>query len=602
MTNAAQVRAPIVGSVIELASVGTLVDAGERVAVIESMKMHHPVATPAPGRVSAVHARVGQVVKVGDRLLSVDVDASVAPAAPASPDPGDRADRVPPALTEVRDRRRFGLDEERPEAVARRHATGRRTARENLADLVDPGSFVEYGPLVIAAQRRRRSKDELITKTPADGLVGGVAEVHGRRCVVMSYDYLVLAGTQGYQNHRKKDRLFDLAMRMDLPVVILAEGGGGRPGDTDGVTVAGLDCLAFGLLARLAARVPVVGVNTGYCFAGNAALFGMSDIRIATTDSYLGMAGPAMIEGGGLGVVAPTEIGPVGDQAANGVLDIVVADDAEAMSCARTVLEFLAPAGRSFGRPDPDELRLAVPADRRELYPMRQVLHGLVDLDSLLELRARHAPNMITALGRFEGRPLAVVANDAAHLGGAIDSAAARSAARMLRLAEKWRLPVVFVCDTPGFMVGPEAERTGLVEAAGDLFVANGALTVPYLTIVTRKGYGLGAQAMAGGGFKFPVATVGWPTSEFGGMGLEGFVRLGYRDELAAIEDDAERNARFEEMVAAMYEHGRGLSMADHFEIDDVIDPAESERWIRLLWSPAAEPGQHGPAGPWQGG
>ncbi len=548
--------------------------------VVESMKMEHPIVTPFDCVVLASEVTAGSQVDAGQVLVRVQRSESVATM------PVDEVrSSASVVLHEVLERRAYGLDENRQAAVAKRHAAGRKTAREYIAALTDSETFVEYGPLVLAAQRSRRGKDELISKTPGDGLVGGIAEVSGVRCVVLTYDYMVLAGTQGHQNHRKKDRIFELAERMGLPVIVFVEGGGGRPGESDGVTVAGLDCLAFALLAKLALSVPVIGINTGYCFAGNAALFGMCDVRIATTNSFVGMAGPAMIEGGGLGIVDPTDIGPTSDQSTNGVIDIVVADDDEAIVAVRRLV------GVMTGRPSdlkdrqgPERLRTLVPDNRREIYDMRQVVEVAFDIDSVIEVRPGFGRSAITAFARFEGRPLVVVANDPSHLGGAIDTDTARSVARMLRLAEKLQLPVAFFCDTPGFMVGPDVERTGLVDAAGRLFIDGAALTVPFLTVVTRKGYGLGAQAMAGGGFKQPIATVAWPTSEFGGMGLEGFVKLGYRDELAAIDNDIEREARYEEMVARMYEIGKGLSMADHFEIDDVIDPAETSNWLRLLF------------------
>ncbi len=575
-----ELTSPLIGTVVRSPVEGEEIRAGSPVVVIESMKMEHPVLAPFDCVV------LSGVVGSGDQVDAGQVVAAVERTEPISQTSVvNEAFEESTALHEVLARRAYGLDENRPGAVSKRHASGRKTAREYVAGLVDPGTFVEYGPLVLAAQRARRGKEELISKTPGDGLVGGIGEIEGIRCLVMTYDYMVLAGTQGHQNHRKKDRLFELAERMKLPVVIFVEGGGGRPGESDGVTVAGLDCLAFALLARLALSVPVIGVNTGFCFAGNAALFGMCDIRISTEDSFVGMAGPAMIEGGGLGIVAPTEIGPTSEQSGNGVLDIVVTDEARAIRTVKNLLGVMTAVTVDTGeRHEPATMRRLVPDNRREIYDMRAVLTAALDIDSMIELRADFGKSAITTLGRFEGRPLVAIANDPQHLGGAIDTDTARSVSRMLRLAEKLQLPVVFFCDTPGFMVGPEVERTGLVDAAGALFVDGAALTVPFLTVVTRKGYGLGAQAMAGGGFKQPIATVAWPTSEFGGMGLEGFVKLGYRDELAAIDDDDERESRYEEMVARMYEVGKGLSMADHFEIDDVIDPAETVAWMRLLF------------------
>ena len=489
----------------------------------------------------------------------------------------------------MRERHALGLDEARPEAVAKRRARGRRTARENLAELVDEGTYVEYGPLIFAAQERRRPREELIARTPADGLVAGVGEVEGNPCVAMSYDYTVLAGTQGMRGHLKKDRLFELAARRRLPVVLFAEGGGGRPGDVDVPMVAGLDCRAFNLFGRLSGLVPLVGIASGYCFAGNAALLGCCDVVIATEDSSIGMGGPAMIEGGGLGVHEPQEVGPIEVQHANGVVDLRVADDRAAVAAAKRYLSYFHGPTEHFTAPDQRLLREILPERRRRIYEVRRVLHTLCDEGSVLELRDGFGAGIVTALARVEGHPLGVIANDPAHLGGAIDADGADKAARFLTLCDAFALPVLFLCDTPGFMVGPAAERTATVRHFARLFTIGANLAIPFGTIVLRKGYGLGAQAMAGGSFKAPLFTVGWPTSEFGGMGLEGAVRLGMRRELDAIADPAERERVFEATVAAAYEHGRGLNMAAHGEIDDVIDPADSRRWIATLFDPPVE-------------
>jgi acetyl-CoA carboxylase carboxyltransferase component len=485
----------------------------------------------------------------------------------------------------VRERHELGLDAARPDAVARRHEQGRRTTRENLAELLDEGTFVEYRPLVFAAQERRRAREELIERTPADGLVAGVGDVAGMRCVAMSYDYTVLAGTQGMRGHAKKDRLFELAERRRLPVVLFAEGGGGRPGDVDWPMVAGLDCRAFNLFARLSGLVPLVGIASGNCFAGNAALLGCCDVVIATEDSSIGMGGPAMIEGGGLGSFEPGEVGPIDVQDANGVVDLRVADDRAAVAAARRYLSYFGPPSDDLRVPDQTLLRDLVPERRRQIYDVRRAIDGLCDADSVLELRRGWGAGIVTALARVDGRALGVIANSPPHLGGAIDSEGADKAARFMQLCDAYELPILFLCDTPGFMVGPAAERTATVRHFARMFVIGANLTVPTGTIVLRKGYGLGAQAMAGGGFTAPLFTIGWPTSEFGGMGLEGAVRLGMRRELQAIEDEAERERVYQATVAAAYEHGRGLNMAAYGEIDDVIDPADSRRWIATLFA-----------------
>jgi acetyl-CoA carboxylase carboxyltransferase component len=579
--------APFTGTVVATpASADQYVRAGAPVVVIEAMKMEHEVVAERDATVERLDVEIGQTVEEGQALAvlgppngAASVNAAV-DEPEATPRRGDLAD--------VHERHEIGLDHRRPEAVAKRHDQGRRTARENLSDLLDEGSFVEYGPLMFAAQEQRRSREELIARTPADGLVGGVGAVGGQPIAAMSYDYTVLAGTQGMRNHQKKDRLFEIAERRRLPVVLFAEGGGGRPGDVDMPIVAGLDCRAFQYFARLSGLVPLVGIASGYCFAGNAALLGCCDVVIATEDASIGMGGPAMIEGGGLGVFTPAEVGPIDVQYGNGVVDLRVPDDAAAVRAATRYLGYFArtpsQAAASPRVSDQALLRDLIPANRKRIYAVRDVIDALFDEDSVLELRRGFGPGMVTVLARIDGEPLGVIANDPAHLGGAIDAPGADKAARFMGLCDAFGLPLLFLADTPGFMVGPDAERTATVRHFSRMFVTGANLSVPTGTVVLRKGYGLGAQAMAAGSFKAPLFTVGWPTSEFGAMGLEGAVQLGMRRELEAIEDPAEREQAYEAMVAAAYERGRGISMASYFEIDDVIDPADTRRWIATLF------------------
>ncbi|MFZ9628953.1 MAG: carboxyl transferase domain-containing protein [Ilumatobacteraceae bacterium] len=599
MGEAVEVRSPVQGTVVAVdAAVGQAVSAGATLLLVESMKMHHPVDAPVDGTVVSLTVSEGETVAAGAVVASMSAGPVTVPAG-SSATGHESTGGVRSDLAEVRARHAVGLDAARPDAVARRRATGRRTARENVADLVDAGSFVEYGPVVIAPQRRRRSIEDLIERTPADGMVGGIGTVNGRSVVAMSYDYTVLAGTQGGQNHRKKDRLFELAEQMRLPVVFFTEGGGGRPGDTDVPGVSGLDCLAFRYLAQLSGLVPLVGIAAGYCFAGNAAVLGTCDVVIATTDSNIGMGGPAMIEGGGLGIVAPTEIGPIEVQRANGVVDIVVEDEAEAVRVAKRYLGYFSGRTTEWSCRDQDELRDVVPLDRKRAYDVHSVIRTLFDDDSVLELRRDFGVGMVTALARVEGRPLGVLANNPGHLSGAIDSDGADKAARFLQLCDAFDLPVVTLVDTPGMMVGPAVEETALVRHCSRLFVTGANLSVPVVTLVLRKSYGLGAQAMMGASTKAPLACVAWPTGEFGGMGLEGAVRLGYRHELEAITDEAEREAAFQQRVDHMYEIGKAVNVASHFEIDDVIDPADSRRWISAVLAaapaPAPRPGKKRP-------
>ena len=594
------VTAPMQGTVVTIdVETGQLVRSGQQVLLLESMKMHHAVVADTAGRIDSVLVRAGDTVQAGQHLIAV-VGAEVVDEVGADHEEID-LDRMRDDLVETMVRHGYGSDEARPEAVSRRRALGRRTARENVADLVDEGTFVEYGPLVIAAQRRRRPVQDLIERTPADGMIGGIGSVNGdlfegraTQVVAVSYDYTVLAGTQGTQNHRKKDKLFEVAEELRLPVVFFTEGGGGRPGDTDGLGVSGLDCWAFHDFARLSGLVPLVGINAGYCFAGNAAILGCCDVVIATTDSNIGMGGPAMIEGGGLGVFAPTEIGPIDVQRRNGVVDVVVDDEAQAVAVAKQYLAYFQGAVAEWEAPDARLLRHVVPEDRKRSYDVRAAVEGIADVGSVLELRRDFGLGMVTAFARVEGRPVGILANNPHHLAGAIDSDGADKAARFLQLCDAFDIPVVTLVDTPGMMVGPDVESTALVRHCTRLFVTGVNITVPLISIVLRKSYGLGAQAMMGGSTKAPIACVSWPTGEFGGMGLEGAVRLGYRKELDAVADPVEREALFQQMVDRMYEHGKALNAASHFEIDDVIDPADTRRWITSILRSAPTPVRSG--------
>lgn len=501
-------------------------------------------------------------------------------------------DETTPERKDLQDllaRRELTLDDARPDAVAKRHEKGGRTARENLDDLVDPDSFIEYGRFAIAAQRQRRELQDLIERTPADGLIGGTARVNGEACAVLSYDYTVLAGTQGYLGHRKKDRLFELIERMRLPTVFFAEGGGGRPGDTDYPVVSALDTRAFALWAKLSGLVPRIAVVKGRCFAGNAVIAGCSDLIVATEDSSIGMGGPAMIAGGGLGDVDPDDVGPSEAQARNGVIDVLVADEVEAVAATKQLLGYFQGATDQFEAADQSLLRDMVPERERRAYKVQPIIETLADTGSVTFLRERFAPEMVTALARIEGRPVGVIANNTMHMAGAVTGDASNKAARLMQLCDAFDLPVVSLVDTPGYMVGPQAEATGLVRQASRLLVAGAALNVPFVAVILRRGYGLGAQAMVAGSLHEPLLTVAWPSAHLGPMGLEGAVRLGLRKELEAIEDDAEREQRVRDVTALAQENAKAINAAQLFELDDVIDPAETRGLIAATFAAATQ-------------
>ena len=589
-----KVIAPMAATIVHLAvSAGQAVKAGDTLVIVEAMKMEHELRAERDACVAAVLVHEGELVSEGDLLveLGVAMPAHAAPAAPAEPLPSQPRTQATPDiradLREAIDRHALTLDEHRPGAVAKRHALGQRTARENIADLCDEGSFIEYGALAYAAQRSRRGEDDLTRNTPADGIVTGIGSVNGAafgeersRCVVMAYDATVLAGTQGMRNHQKTDRMLGVALEHKLPVVLFAEGGGGRPGDTDMPIVAGLHVETFASYARLSGRVPVVGIAAGRCFAGNAALLGCSDVIIATRSSNIGMGGPAMVEGGGLGVFKPEQIGPSDVQHRNGVIDVLVADEAEAVAVARRYLGYFQGRTSPWQAADPLLLRDALPDNRSRSYDMRQVMRLVADTDSMTELRAGFGAGIFTALARIEGRPVGLLASNPLHLGGAIDADAADKAARFMQLCDRHGIPLVSLVDTPGFMVGPEIEAQAQVRHVSRMFLVASHLRVPFVSVVLRKGYGLGAMAMAGGGFHSPVATVAWPSGEFGAMGLEGAVRLGFRKELDAAPEGPERDALYRQLVDRQYADGRAVNMAATLEIDAVIDPAETRTWL----------------------
>jgi acetyl/propionyl-CoA carboxylase alpha subunit/acetyl-CoA carboxylase carboxyltransferase component len=585
-------RAPMQGTIVAIdVSEGDTVCPGDQLMVMEAMKMEHEIRAVTGGIVRRISAARGDTVFEGHPLVFIEPAAVEAAASGAS----EQIDLeyIRPDLAEVMQRHEILLDAARPAAVARRRKTNQRTARENVEDLCDPGSFVEYGGLAVAAQRRRRSMEDLIQNTPADGMVVGHATINRdlfgaerSHCVVMSYDFTVLAGTQGHRNHRKKDRLFQIAHEMRLPLVLFAEGGGGRPGDTDG----DFSSSTFHDFAKLSGLVPLVGIVSGRCFAGNASLLGCCDVIVAARNSNIGMGGPAMIEAGGLGVFRPDEIGPMSVQVPSGVVDIAVADEREAVQAARKYLAYFQGSLPHWDCADQRLLRRSIPENRLRVYDLRALIETVADTGSVLELRRYYGRTTVTALARIEGRAIGIVANDPMQLAGAIDSDGSDKAARFIKLCDAFDIPLLYLCDTPGIMVGPEIEKTALVRHSSRMFLAGANVTVPFLTIVLRKAYGLGAIAMSGGAHDAATFTVAWPTGEFGPMALEGAVKLGYRHDLEAIGDPEERRKRFEEMLAVMYAQGKALNSATHFGIDDVIDPADTRRWITSALRSTPEP------------
>lgn len=584
------ITAPLPGILSRiLVSEGDSFQKGDTLATIEVMKMESAIQATSGGIVTEIRAKAGEVVEEGHVIMKVGPLKDQATT--SSNKEESKGIAVRKDLQELFDRKVLGQDSSRPEKVAKRKKRGGRTAWENVLDLCDEDSFKEYGSLIVAAQRSRRDIEDLMINTAADGIITGVGSVNGHlfeeefsRCMVLCYDFTVLAGTQGAFGHKKTDRMLHLAKSSKLPIILFAEGGGGRPGDTDFdlVSIGGLDIMTFNLFASLNGLVQRVAIVAGYCFAGNAALAGCSDVIIATTNTSMGMGGPAMIEGGGLGTFHPKDVGPATVQYQNGVIDILVNNEQEAVFMAQKYLSYFQGKTNNWECEDQEKLRDVVPENRRRIYDIRKVIQLIADKDSVLELRKGYAPGMITSFIRVEGHPLGLLANNPSHLGGAIDSDAADKATRFMQLCNAFGIPIISLCDTPGFMVGPEAEKSGTVRHASRLFTTGASLRIPVFAIVLRKAYGLGSMAMVGGSMHVPFFTVSWPTGEFGGMGLEGAVKLGFRKELEAIGDPEAREKEYERLVEKAYQHGKALNAASYLEIDEVIDPKDSREWILM--------------------
>ena len=580
------ITSPIQGTIIDLnCDVGQKVRSGELVLVLDAMKMEHEIRATCDGIVRHIDLTVGSIVSENQSILYLEE---------AQFDKLDKAPEVQmdvnhirPDLQESFDRHAYTLDENRQEAVAKRRSRGGRMPRENIRELMDEGSFKEYWPLVVARQHQRHDSESLRKRSPADGVIGGTgtinASLFGEKAssaMLVHYDYTVLAGTQGGRGHYKQDRLFELALRFRLPLVLFSEGGGGRPGDDSLGPAVSFDVQTFTQFAKLSGAVPLIGVNHGRCFAGNTVLLACCDVIIATENSTIGMGGPAMIEGGGLGVYSPEEVGPMSTQVPNGVVDILVKDEQEAVAVAKKYLSYFQGEIEQWECADQISLRHVVPENRVRLYDMREIIKTIADIDSVLEIRKSFGAGMITAFIRIEGKPMGVIANNPHHLSGAIDSAGADKGARFMKLCDAFDIPILSLMDCPGLMVGPQVEATGLVRHSARMFNAGANITTPLFGVVVRKAYGLGIQAMCGGSSLMGLLTIAWPTAEFAAMNIEGSVKLGFRKELEAIESAEARQQLFKEKVEEQYELAKAVNAASGGGIDDVIDPSETRSWI----------------------
>lgn len=581
------INAPLTGVVVELAvTLGEEVQQGQLLAILESMKVQIRIEADCAGVVSVINAVIDESIERDASLFEIDQQSASSSQTLTRSDVSSEGPH--PLIAQFEERKELSLDSSRTVARDKRHSKGYRTARENLAALCSPDNFQEYGQFAVAAQRQKHDYQELKTSSAADGIITGIAKINGQKTALVVNDYSVMAGTQGFFHHQKLDRILAVAKEQSLPVIMFTEGGGGRPSDTDVTTVnSGLQCTSFGAWAGLSGCVPRIAVANGYNFAGNAALFGAADITIATQSSWIGMAGPAMIEGGGLGSFKPTDIGPIDVQSSNGTVDIVAENEEHAASLALKVLSYFQAApiqtSGTVQANDQSKLQCALPENRRQTYAVRAIIDCLCDLNSVTELRPEFGNSIVTCLGRIDGKAIGIMANDCTNLGGAIDVDAGQKAARFMTLCNQFGLPIISLCDTPGFMVGPEHETQGAVRKLAEMFTVGAQITVPFYAVVLRKCYGLGAQAMLGGSTSRPLCTLSWPTGEFGAMGLKGAVKLGFSKELSATTDPKEQQALFDKLLADQYRRGQAEEVASVLEIDAVIDPIETRATLTLL-------------------
>ena len=566
-----------------MVAVGDQVTKGQELVILEAMKMENAIIAESHGQIDKIFFSEGDTVKADDKILSYSILSNGKPKQELT----QTTQIGTSAIDELRGRKKFIDDSNRPAAVEKRRKKDQNTARENIARLADADSFKEYGALIVAAQSTRRSMEDLIENTPADGLVAGIGSVNQdlfpdekTQCLIMAYDFTVLAGTQGTMNHMKMDRMIALGIKNKLPTILFAEGGGGRPGDVDVATVAGLYINTFIAYAQLSIHAPTIAIVSGYCFAGNAALAGSSDIIIGTENISIGMGGPAMVEGGGLGKFHPREIGPANSQVENGVIDILVRDENEAIDTAKKYLSYCQGPSNKWEQEDQIKLQDFIPQNRKRTYDIKALIKLLADKDEVIELKSDYGKGLITAMIRVEGHAMGLMANNTSFEAGAITSENAIKACEFMELCDKNNLPILTLVDTPGIMVGPEAERSGTVKHASKMFRVSAKIKVPIMGVVVRRAYGLGAMAMVGGGMHVPEFMVSWPTGEFGAMGLEGAVRLGYKKELEAVADETERQKLFDKMVQHAYDRGKATSAATMLEIDDVIEPKDTRSWI----------------------
>ncbi len=485
-------------------------------------------------------------------------------------------------LAQIESARAALQDGARPAAIARQHERGKLTARERIDRLADPGSFREFGALVSGEGAHQVGRD----KAPADGVVTGTVLLDGRPAVVLSQDFTVFGGSIGVLGSAKTQRALQIAITRGIPLVMLLDGGGHRiQGGQDSRHFAHANP-TFHNFARASGWVPMVAVMMGAGFAGPTNYAGMSDLVVMVRGiATMGLAGPALVKAGVGEDVDQMAIGGAEAQVdRHGLADLGAASEDDALLAARRFLSYL-PGNARAPMPlaecdDPadrrdDALLDLVPSNPRKAYDMRKVIGLIADRDSLFEIKPTFAGNVLTMLARLGGRPVGFVANQPQKLGGMLDANACDKMAHFIGMCDAYGLPLVSLIDIPGFSIGSSAERSVLGRRSAKLIHEWGNATVPRVSIVLRKGYGLGYFAMAGGRAFAADASLAWPTAQICAMSVEGSVDVAFRKEYEAAPDP---QARRQEMIDEIRGRIGSMRAAEGFGVDEIIDPRDTRR------------------------
>ncbi len=570
------VPSPTGGRVVALrVAVGDAVAAGQVVAVVEAMKMEHSVTAAGSGHVRELAVRAGDAVVADQPLLWLEPAEVAAGGASAEAE----EDGMAAAIVAVRRHHDSLLDGARPQAVEKQHARGALTVRERIEGLCDTGTFQEFGGLI---------RNEKVEKpAPADGVVTGTARIDGRPVMVMAQDFTVFGGSSGHLGGDKMERAAAIARRQGLPVVMLLDGGGHRIQDGQSSRAYASAVRIFHDFAEMSGWVPMVSAVLGAGFAANTNYSAMADLVVMVRGkSTMGLAGPALVKAG-TGEVATTEaLGGAGVQVdRQGLADLGVASEQDAFASIRRFLSYL-PSNAGLSPPIAAEwsppagktsLEAIVPANTRRAYDMRHVIDAIADAGSAFELKPTFAANVLTTFGRMSGRPVGFIANQPLVQGGMLDAWACEKAAHFIALCDAYGLPLIYLADIPGLSIGSGAEATTLGRRSAKMLFELGHASVPRISIVLRKGYGLGYLAMAGGRSFDADACFAWPTAEICAMSVEGSVDVAYRNVYERAENPA---ARRQELIDAIRAEISPIKAAEGFGIDDVIEPGETRARI----------------------